>query len=116
MNTLTYIIYTLISSTVIIYIGNACYTNGKIYISNYFYNDEKFANSINITLRTAYYLLNIGMVVWSLSTFKIIPNYETLVIEIASRLSFMFFSIALLHNINLITIYKLHKHFKNRAL
>ncbi|WP_157811859.1 hypothetical protein [Tenacibaculum sp. SZ-18] len=50
----TYITYVLLSGFVIIYVGNACYQNGKIYIINFFSNDMNFATGINKILRTAY--------------------------------------------------------------
>ncbi len=114
MNTITYITYILLASISIVYVGNECYRNGKIYISNYFPQDEKFANGINNVLRTAYYFLNLGLVVWTLSSLNNITTYQQLIEEVSSRLSFILLIIAFLHIINLITIYKSHKHYKNK--
>lgn len=54
MNIITYIVYIIIASSLIIYVGNACYKNGKVFITHYFSEDINFANSINNVLRIAY--------------------------------------------------------------
>ena len=114
MNIITYIIYITIASIMIIYIGNTCYKNGKVYIKHYFSKDESFANGINNILRIAYYFMNLGLVIWTLNTLKNIDSYQLLIEEITSRLSFIILIIATLHILNLLTIYISHKHFKNQ--
>ena len=114
MNIITYIIYIFIASSMIIYVGNTCYENGKVYITYYFSKDKKFANSINDTLRIAYYFLNLGLVVWTLNSLKNIYSYKILIEEVANRLGVIITIIAVLHVFNLITIYITNKHFKNQ--
>ncbi len=114
MITETYLIYLILASLIIVYVGNECYKNGRIYITNYFPNDEKFANGINNVLRTAYYFMNLGLVVWTLKSLRNINTYQELILEIANRLSFILFIIAFLHAINLVTIYKSHSLFKHK--
>ena len=109
----TYIIYITIASTLIIYVGNTCYKNGQVYIRHYFSKDLNFANGVNNVLRIAYYFLNLGLVIWTLKSLKNINTYQLLIEEITSRLCFIVFIIAFLHILNLVTIYKSHKHFKN---
>ena len=114
MNQITYIIYILLSSTIVFWIGNLCYQNGKIYILNYFPNDIIFGNGINKLLKLAYYLLNIGLAVWSLNTMRRIQNYVEMIIEIAGRLSYILLIIGMLHFINIYAVYIIYKHFKNQ--
>ena len=114
MNQLTYILYVLLSSTIVILVGNWCYKNGKIYILSYFSNDLNFGNGINKLLRIAYYLLNLGLSVWSLHSMREINNGVEVIIEISNRLSFILLIIATLHLINIYTVYLIHKHFKNQ--
>ncbi len=114
MDIVTYIVYILISGITIVYVGNECYQNGKTYIANFFPNDLNFANGINKVLRTAYYVLNLGIVVFTLNSLNNIVNIQELIEEITGRLSFVLLLIAFLHGINLITIYIYHKHFKNK--
>ena len=113
MNIITYISYITIASTIILYVGNECYKNGKVYIINYFPKDENFANGINNILRIAYYFLNLGLVIWTLNSLKNIATIQSLIEEVSTRLSYILLIIAFLHAINLGTIYISHKHFKN---
>ncbi|WP_397445534.1 hypothetical protein [Polaribacter sp. R77954] len=114
MNQITYIAYILISILIVIYVGNVCYKNGKVYILSYFPNDINFGNGINKLLRIAYYLLNIGLAIWTLNSIKNIKNIVTAILEISQRLSFILLIIATLHFINIYTVYIIHKHLKNQ--
>jgi hypothetical protein len=114
MNQITYILYILISSLLVIYVGNFCYKNGQVYILNYFPNDTNLGNSINKLLRIAYYLLNIGLAIWTLHSIKNIKNTAAAILEITQRLSFILLVIAALHFINIYTVYLIHKHFKHQ--
>ncbi|APG65118.1 hypothetical protein LPB136_07035 [Tenacibaculum todarodis] len=114
MNQFTYILYILLSSSVVIYVGDFCYRNGKTYILSYFSNDINFGNGINKLLRIAYYLLNIGLAIWSLHSMKQIQNLVEAILEISSRMSYILLIISALHFINIYTVYLIHKHFKNQ--
>lgn len=114
MDVATYLTYILLSGFVIIYVGNACYQNGKVYINNFFPNDVNFATGINKILRTAYYLMNLGIVIFTLNSINNIETILQLIDEITSRLSFVLLLIGFLHGINLFTIYISHTYFKNK--
>lgn len=114
MNQVTYIIYVLLSILIVIKVGNECYSNGKIYILNYFPKDVNFGNGINKLLRTAYYLLNIGLVIWSLNSMKEITASTDVIKEITNRLSYVFLIVGPLHFINIYTVYLIHKHLKKK--
>tara|TARA_R110002072_G_scaffold195204_1_gene352570 strand:- start:425 stop:769 length:345 start_codon:yes stop_codon:yes gene_type:complete len=111
---ITYIFYLILSSLIVIYVGNFCYQNGKIYILNYFPDDLHFGNGINKLLRIAYYLLNLGLAIWSLHSMNDIQTPTKMILEITRRLSFILLIIGLLHFINIYTVYLIHKHFKNQ--
>jgi hypothetical protein len=96
----------------VILVGNWCYKNGKVYILSYFSDDLNFGNGINKLLRTAYYLLNLGLAILSLHSLKEISSYTEVFIEVSNRLSFILLIIASLHFINIYTVYLIHKHFK----
>ena len=115
MNQITYICYILISSTIVILVGNWCYKNGKIYILSYFQNEINFGNGINKLLRIAYYLLNLGLAVWSLHSMREIDTSIEVILEISTRLSYILLIIASLHFINIYTVYLIHKHFKSQT-
>lgn len=112
----TYIVYLILSVLVVLYVGNFCYQNGKIYILNYFPKRVKFANAINNSLRIAYYCLNIGLAVWTMNSIRNITTFSEVIIEVSQRFSFIVLVIAMLHFVNIITIYFIYKQFKNNKL
>ncbi|PKH49203.1 hypothetical protein CXF68_00210 [Tenacibaculum sp. Bg11-29] len=116
MNQLTYVIYILLSSAIVIWVGNMCYKNGQVYILNYFPDRIAFGNGINKLLRIAYYLLNIGLTVWSLNSLKEINSATMMILEICNRLSYILLIIASLHIINIYTVYIIHKQFKSTTI
>ena len=113
MNQITYILYILLSTLIVVLVGNWCYKNGKVYILNYFSKDVSFGNGINKLLRTAYYLLNIGLAIWSLHSMREINTSIEVILEICSRLSYILLIIASLHFINIYAVYLIYKHYKN---
>lgn len=110
----TYIVYLSMSSLLVIYVGDFCYKNGKVYILNYFPNDINFGNGINKLLRIAYYLLNIGLAIWTLHSINKIKNFENIILELSERLSFILLVIGTLHFLNIYSVYLIYKHFKNQ--
>ena len=114
MNQLTYIIYMILSSSIILWVGHLCYKNGEVYIVNYFSDRIHLGKSINKLLRIAYYLLNIGLSIWSLHSLQNISNTIGSVIEICNRLSFILLIIGTLHLFNIYTVYLINKYFKNQ--
>jgi len=114
MNQITYILYILISTLVVIYVGDFCYKNGKVYILNYFSKDVNFGNGINKLLRITYYLLNIGLAIWSLHSMREIYTVIELILEISSRLSYILLIISILHFLNIYILYIIYKHFKHQ--
>lgn len=113
---LTYILYLILSIVVVLYVGNACYENGKVYISNYFAKEVTFANAINNSLLIAYYCLNIGLAIWTLNSIKSIITFSELIIEVSQRFSFIVLVISMLHFTNIITIHLIYKYLKNKQL
>ncbi len=110
---ITYITYTLLSSIIILRVGELCYRNGKVYILNYFPNNINFGNGINRLLRIAYYCLNIGLTIWTLHSLSEIYTVVDSITEICKRLSYILSIIGILHFMNLLGVYFLHKHYKN---
>lgn len=114
MIAITYISYLILSIFVVLYVGNFCYQNGKIYILNYFPEQVKFANAVNNSLLIAYYCLNIGLAIWTLNSIKNITTLSQIITEVALRFSYIVLVIAIIHFINITTIYIYYKHFKNK--
>ena len=115
MNQFTYILYILLSSSIVVWVGNMCYKHGGIYILNYFPKNIDFGNGKNRLLRIAYYLLNIGLAIWSLNYIREINSVTESISEISKRFSYILLIIGQLHFINILVVYLIHKHYKNNS-
>lgn len=113
MNTVTYVVYTIVSSFIVFYVGNLCYKNGEVYLVNYFPNHLDLGIRINKLLRLAYYLLNIGLTIFFLYSLKQIISITDMIEEISRKVGFILLTIGSLHFNNIMIIYFLHKYFKN---
>ncbi len=112
MTSIVYIVYLLLSFIVVLYIGNECYQNGKIYINNYFPKNKILANAINNTLLISYYCLNLGLSIWNLSMIDEVFTIEDIISQTALKLSTVILIVAILHHFNVYTIFKIHQYFK----
>lgn len=110
---LGYIIYLILSSSIVLWVGNACYKNGKVFISNYFIDQHETGYRINRLLRIAYYLLNIGLTFFCLYSIDNVQNLESMITEVSQLIGIILLIIGGLHFNNIIIISLLHKYFKN---
>ena len=100
-----YIIYLSISSCIVLHVGHQCFKHGSVYISYVFPKQIEFANRINKLLLLAYYLLNIGLSVYNLNQLKKIHNISDGIVELCLKLSTILLILAVLHCINISSIY-----------
>ncbi len=111
-NLVTYSIYLLITSLIIVKVGFICYKNGNIFVMNLVPNDKEFCIRINKALLVGYYLINIGYVVISLSYWKSINSILELIESITMRTAIIIGILAILHYFNLFWLTKFIKKIK----
>lgn len=111
-----YIVYLIISSFITIYVGYRCYLHGLIYLT-YLMADIRLCIAINRMLLLGYYLVNIGYIIWSISTWKIITNWASMLNELGFKIGGIMLILCALYSINITLFYIAGKkiiHFKNR--
>lgn len=115
MNVLSYIIYLFISCFITIYVGWQCYKHGYIYILH-LVNDGRISIAINKILLLGYYLLNIGYITWSLSTWQPVINVPDILAQVCMKIGLITVILCVLHYTNITVIYflrRLFNHSKN---
>jgi hypothetical protein len=58
----TYIVYLIFTCSFTFWVGNNLHRNGKIFLLDSFYDNEKKADSVNQLLLVGFYLINFGVV------------------------------------------------------
>jgi hypothetical protein len=106
LNIIGYLIYLGITALIIIKVGNICYTNGNIYVSQLIPNHENLCLKINQVLLSAYYLINLGYCAVTLVQWNTITTYTELLEVITFKTSIIICSIAVLHYFNIIILTK----------
>lgn len=107
-NIVSYLIFLSISSYITIEVGRRCYQAGKTYLK-YLLHDENLCLTINRILLGSYYLLNLGYITISLTTWERIESLEEIVRVTAVRIGNIVLILCGLHYMNIVTLYFLRK-------
>jgi len=106
LNILAYIIYLLLTASTIIYVGNTCYQNGKVFIQQLIPQNHLLAQQVNKILLLGYYLLNLGYCATTLIAWYQIEAAPQLVEMIAGKMAKIIVIIAVMHYFNIYIIKK----------
>lgn len=103
-NILSYFIYFSLTIPVIFFVGWKCFKIGKIYLLDVLKDDE-ICNSVNKLLLIGYYLLNLGYIAISISSWENINTFSEMIEVVFTKISVILIVISLLHYLNIATLY-----------
>lgn len=104
MNTLTYIIYLAITYFITVHVGLRFYRNGEVYILNLLHGDKKLTAFINRILLVGYYLLNLGYVTLTISTWEKVNTWAEMFTSISFRTGKIILTLGVIHYLNMAVI------------
>ncbi|SDQ65788.1 hypothetical protein SAMN05421664_2048 [Chryseobacterium soldanellicola] len=107
-NIISYLLFLSISSYITIDVGRRCYNAGKFYLE-YIIHDTDLCLTINRILLGCYYLLNLGYIAISLTSWDKVNSMEELLTVTAIRVGNIALILCVLHYINIFTLYFLRK-------
>jgi len=112
-NILGYIIYLLFTFTVILYVGQLCYRNGKIYSLRVFKGDEELTEKTNRILLVCYYLFNLGYCLLVIYSWQSLTNWRECIETVALKAGAILISLGILHlsNMGIILYIAHHKNY-----
>ncbi|MEI9945133.1 MAG: hypothetical protein WDN26_13055 [Chitinophagaceae bacterium] len=113
MNTAAYIFYLFITYIITVHVGLVFYRNGKFYILKLLHGDERLTDFINRMLLTGYYLLNLGYVALTLSTWKTILTWTEVLVTVLVMTGKIMLTLAVIHFFNMAAIYLYSKKHNN---
>src|SRR4051812_21854516 len=105
MNTLSYLIYLLVTFLITVRAGLLFYRNGHIYILHLLRGDEAMTQAINKLLLVGYCLLNLGYAAVMIKYWQTVHNFTELVSSIASMTGRIMLTLAVIHFCNMLAIY-----------
>ena len=118
MNTLTYIIYLAVTYFITVHVGLRFYRNGEVYILNLLHGDKKLTAFINRILLIGYYLLNLGYVMLTISTWEKIDTWTDMFTSISFMTGKIMLTLAVMHYFNmgviLLISYRHHASVNNK--
>lgn len=107
-NIVSYIIFLAASSYITIDVGRRCYHEGKYYLE-YLIHDSNLCLTINRILLGCYYLINLGYIAISLTSWDRVESIEQVLTVTAIRIGNIMLILCVLHYINIFTLYILRK-------
>ncbi len=102
-NTMSYIIYSIITIYITVSVGYRCYRSGHYYVLSIFL-EEEITLAINKILLVGYYLTNIGYAITIISAWKEITSIPMLINELSFKIASIVFILAALHYMNMIVL------------
>ncbi len=109
LNTITYLIYLLVSFYITIKVGWMCYQNGRIYLEDIFIQQPRWVTPINRLLLTGYYLINLGYIMFNLNDWETITNLVMMANILILRLGYLLVVLGGLHYFNIWVLARLAK-------
>lgn len=108
LNIISYLIFLTAASYITIDVGRRCYKEGKFYLE-YLIHNKNLCLTINRILLGCYYLINLGYIAISLTTWDRITSFEQVISVTAIRIGNIMLILCVLHYINIVTLYLLRK-------
>jgi hypothetical protein len=115
MNTLTYILYLLITYIITVHVGLIFYRHGRIYLLRLLGADEKLVDFINKMLLTGYYLLNMGYAALMLRAWRTVVNWTDVLVSVTYMTGKIMLTLAVIHFFNMGAIFWFSQH-RNRFI
>jgi hypothetical protein len=103
-NTLTYIIYLLVTLFVILRVGHSLHRNGRIFIINCLHGDVPLADAINRMLLIGYYLVNTGYAVITLKIWTRITSAVEMGETLGKKIGLIVLLLGGMHLFNLVML------------
>ncbi|MGH1518022.1 hypothetical protein [Chryseobacterium sp. JK1] len=103
-NIISYVIFLSISSYITIDVGRRCYHEGKAYLK-YLLHDDDLCLTINRILLGCYYLVNLGYIAISITSWITINSVEDMITVTAIRIGSIILILCGLHYLNIFILY-----------
>lgn len=108
-NISAYIVFLALTAFIIVYVGRYFFTNGRVFIISLMNDNTTLADSINRILLVGYYLVNIGYAFIKIKQWPEISSLSIWFSSLAENMAILILILAILHYLNMITIYFLSK-------
>ena len=112
--TITYLIYTILSICLTVWVAQTLFSNGRIFVIEAFGGDQEMGDAVNKLLAVGFYLVNIGFVAFFLS-FGTEPNSLIEAIEyISIKMGVVLFFLGGAHMFNVFNFSRMRRKAKAR--
>ncbi|WP_027386074.1 hypothetical protein [Chryseobacterium gregarium] len=108
LNIISYIIFLAVCFYITADVGRRCYNAGKPYLE-YLIHDSDVCRTINKILLGCYYLVNLGYIAVSLTSWDRVSSIQEMITVTAVRIGNIILILSALHYLNIFALYFLRK-------
>ncbi|MFC4990637.1 hypothetical protein [Rubritalea tangerina] len=106
---IVYVVYTLVSIGLTIWVANTLHKNGRVFLLEAFRGDEERADAVNHLLKVGFYLINVGFVLLFLKYGQKPEGFVGAIEFCATKLGFVTLVLGGMHFFNMYNFDKMRK-------
>jgi hypothetical protein len=106
---ITYSFYLVITIALTIWVAQALFKNGKVFLIDIFHGNKELADSVNNLLLVGFYLVNIGYAVYTLQVTSSITNLQEVIEKLSVKIGLIILILGGMHFFNLYIFFTLRK-------
>lgn len=101
-NIATYCFYLFITLFVVLFVGNALFKNGRVFLVNTFGGNEALADAINKILLSGFYLINAGYTIFILKVWETVETLREMMNVLSMKTGMIILTLGLMHVFNVL--------------
>lgn len=105
----SYLVYTVISITVAVWVARSLSTNGRLFLVDSFHGNEPLADSVNHLLVVGFYLINIGFVLLALRYGAKPHDLQSAIEILSTKIGLVLAVLGIMHFFNMYVITQMRR-------
>ena len=106
---IVYAIYIICTIGLTIWVARTLFKNGQIFLIDIFHGNQALADAVNNLLIVGFYLINIGFMFYTLTTYDSVQNAREVVNVLSIKLGKITLILGFMHFFNMYLFFRLRK-------
>ena len=105
----SYAVYLVLSVTATIWVARTLYKNGRVFLIDAFDGNAELAGSVNHLLVVGFYLINLGYVLWALTTSVNLASLRGAIELVSTKIGTILMLLGAMHFFNIYVFNRLRR-------
>lgn len=112
-NIICYVIYIPITIILTVWVASILSKSGRVFLQDVFHGNTELIKSVNKLLLLGFYLVNISIIILTMTDRSNIDNILELIHEVSMNLGLIMLVVGLIYSFNLFVLFRFRKGEKN---